>query len=106
MDTPPGCVGVFARSALPLAFRCPYPGWCMPSSLHGELHARYHVPTAVQLQARRTLVGEPCALGGLINGAKHRGDAQRVNVAVAWEEAEHRHPTGAFSLCVRPLRPI
>jgi hypothetical protein len=107
----PGLIGVFAVVDLPILFCCPYPGVLMPRALHTELHARYHVPTAVQLSTRRTLVGDPCALACLING--RTGNAN-VNVAFALEEevgaaaasasasAQHE-PT---SVCVRSTRLI
>jgi len=122
-----GLLGVFAVSDLPLSFRCPYPGILMAPRLHDDLHARYHVPTAVQLSDERVLVGDPCALACVVNGAVQELDdsyrrapgmsksacpSQRrhrrsrgcsANIAFAWEEMD---AVATITLCIRPTRPI
>jgi hypothetical protein len=104
-----GTVGVFATRDLDAAtFRCPYPGWLMSHALHDELHARFHIPTAVQLQQpqqRHILVGDPGALGCAIQTR-----AAESNMTFAWEEMPRRQATHSAAaplfLCMRPTRDI
>jgi len=109
-------MGVFATRNLNAAtFRCPYPGWLMSCALHSELHARFHIPTAIQLrtysQQQRILVGDPSALGCVIHGVKRASDAIKINMAFAWDEMPRRAHSAttqaqAPSLCLRPTRDI
>jgi len=108
-----GAMGVFATRDLDAAtFRCPYPGWLMLHALHDELHACFHIPTAVQLRRnhKHILVGDPSALGCVIQAR-----AAESNMTFAWEEMMPRrqatHAAAAatattLSLCLRPTRDI
>jgi len=112
----PGLIGVFAAEYLDVTFRCPYPGVQMSHHLHGEFHARYHVPTAVRLNSTHTLVGDPCALACHINhGSQCRSAgkseqqssgqkaAARANVAL---NLNQHGQAGSVTLCVQPIRPL
>ena len=98
-----GLLGVFAAEDVPLSFRCPYPGVLMSSALHNDLHARYQIPTAVEMGPHQVLVGDPCAFACIVNGIRDADKPSfRSNVEFAWDEID----IAGRSLCVRPIRPL